>query len=676
MRLAVFRTIVSIIMNSFLNKSGTLVCAALAINLTATADEAPIGQLEPYIVSVGPRAIPLSEFSSPVNVLQGADIARQGAPTLGAALEGQAGVTSTGFTAGVSRPVIRGFGGPRVKITSSGIETIDASATSPDHGVPTEAILSERVEVLRGPSTLLYGGSGIGGVVNVVGRELPRQAGDGSLSGALDFRHDTVSDGETGTGYLNYGTEQWALALTALQRRSADYKLPDSAEEDRLDNSLVETDQFSLGGSWFFTPEDFLGFSYSSYDSNYGVPGDEDIAIDLERQQWEAELQVVDPIDLLDVLRVRFGYTDYKHSEFEGDESPTVFDREAWELRAEGAHGALGLFDQGVVGVQLGHSDYAAGGLTVPSTTQSQALFFNEHIHNGSLHYEFGGRIERQTIDAEGSVNPDYQDLASSVAASVIWDIDAANTLALSVNRSQRHPNETELYSNGPHHAMGQYSTGNADLEMETAYGIDLTWRSDQASWSSSVSVFYTLFDDYIFNENQNEVVDENGDEPGDGDGEELNAYKYTATDAEFYGFEAELDLVLHRSVNSELIWGFMADTVHATDRDSGENLPRIPAMRLGSHLDLSWQDWAAKLDYRYAFKQSDLAATESETASYSLLNLALNRRIDFSAGYTLTLYVQANNLLDKSIRYHSAYNKEDVMQPGRNFAVGGRFEF
>lgn len=672
-------------MHNFLYKSGTFVCAALATNLTAAPGEVPVGELEPYVVSAGPQSMPLSEFSSPVTVLQGSEIARAGASTLGAALAGQPGVSSTGFAAGASRPVIRGFGGPRVRVLNSGIETIDASATSPDHGVAAEALLSERIEILRGPSTLLYGGSGIGGVVNVVGREMPRQPGVETLTGALDFRHDTVSDGETGMGYLNYGTEQWALSATALQRRLGDYKLPDGAsDEDRLDNSFVETDQFSLGGSWFFTPENFLGLSYSGYESLYGIPGhgdpgDEVVSIDLERQQWEAELQLVDPVDLFDVARVRFGYTDYQHAEIEGATTGTVFDREAWELRAEGGHGAIGLFDRGVLGVQLNHSDYAANGAEAfirSSTTQSQALFLNEHIHGESLHYEFGGRLERQTVDREGS---DYQDWATSLALSAIWDIDAANTLALSVNRSQRHPNETELYANGPHLATEQYSLGQANLEVETAYGVDLTWRSHQANWSSSVSLFYTRFEDYIFNESLGFETDAAGvraGDPGFDATEALDTYRYRAVDAEFYGFEAELDVVLHRSGDSELVWGFMADAVRATDLDSGESLPRIPPIRLGSHLDLSWDDWAAQLDARYAFRQSDAAVEERETAAYLLLNLELNRRIDFPGGTALTLYLQASNLLDETIRYHTAFNKEELIQPGRSFALGGRFEF
>ena len=655
-------------MHSFLYKSGTLACVALTSNLTALAMDAPVGQLEPYVVSAGPQSTPLSEFSSPVTVLEGDEIARKGAATLGAALDGQPGVSSTGFAAGASRPVIRGFDGPRVRVLNSGIETIDASATSPDHGVAAEALLSERVEVLRGPSTLLYGGSAIGGVVNVVGRELPRQPGTKALTGALDFRHDTVSDGETGTGYVNYGTEQWALSVTALQRRLGDYKLPDGAsDEDRLDNSFVETDQFSLGGTWFFAPENFLGFSYSGYDSQYGVPGHDDeegVYIDLERQQWDAELQLVDPIDLFEVVRVRLGYTDYAHAEIEDGVAETEFNREAWELRAEGGHGVFGVFDQGVIGLQVNHSDYAPSSeFMEPSTTQSQAFFLNEHIHADVMHYEFGARLERQTIDTDGD-GSDYQDWATSLAASAIWDIDAANTLALSVNRSQRHPNETELYANGPHHATAQYSLGRDDLEMETAYGIDLTWRSNQENWSSSVSVFYTLFDNYIFNKDL------------EYDTADLHTYRYTATDAEFYGVEAELDFVLQRSADSEVILGFMADSVSAKDRDNGGNLPRIPPMRIGTHLDMSWQDWAGQVELRYAFKQNELAAEETETKGYTLLNMELNRRIDFASGYALTLYLQANNLLDKTIRYHSAYNKDDVIQPGRNFALGGRFEF
>ena len=136
--------------------------------------EQPVYQLEDFVVSAGPVARSVDDFASPFSSLDSEEIQQNSGSSIGELLEGQPGVSSTSFGGAASRPVIRGFDGARVRILDSGIEALDASSISVDHAVATEALLLERVEILRGPSTLLYGSSAIGGVVNMIGREIPR----------------------------------------------------------------------------------------------------------------------------------------------------------------------------------------------------------------------------------------------------------------------------------------------------------------------------------------------------------------------------------------------------------------------------------------------------------------------------------------------------------------------
>jgi len=673
-------------MNHFFLKSGALVCTALgfAHMINAESSEEAVYQLDDYIVSAGPNLRSIADYAAPVNVVTAAEISRQGGNSLGAVLDWQPGVCSSSFGAGVSRPILRGFDGPRVRILDAGIDTMDASDTSPDHAVTLEPLLTERVEVLRGPSTLLYGSSAIGGAVNVIGKEMPRQRVDPKgYEGGLEARRDSVSGGDTLAGYATVGDADWALTITAVDRDAADYEIPADAQEedaggDTLENSFVETEQYSVGASWFFSDENRIGFSFSNYETRYGVPGhghdeeeeeeeeehhdEEAVAIDMERKRYDVELELVDVNDWIEALRLRLGYTDYEHSE--GD---TVFEREGWELRAEAAHTPWRVIDEGVIGVQFSDVDFSALGeesFTPASTTKSQALFVSEHIHGEVLHYEFGGRIERTDI-AEDEEQRSYDELAISLAAGATWHIDEQNSLSLVLQRSQRNPTSTELYAEGPHFATSQYEFGDANLKQETAYGVDLTYRATHENWQAEVSLFYTYFDDYIFSEEQEgEEIDE------------LHVYDFVAIDAEFYGLEAQLDYTLAKTQGSQLLLSLMGDWVHATNEDTGDDLARMPPMRIGSRLSWATGNWDSGVELRYAFEQDNTGPEETSTDDYLKLNLDVNYRLDLGDAITAVLFARAENLLDEEIRHHTSFIKEEAALPGRNFTIGARVEF
>jgi iron complex outermembrane receptor protein len=677
-------------MNHFFLKSGALVCIALgsAHIINAESSEETVYQLDDYIVSAGPNLRSIRDYAAPVNVVTAQELTRQSGGSLGAVLDWQPGVSSSSFGAGASRPILRGFDGPRVRILDAGLEAMDVSDTSPDHAVTLEPLLTERVEVLRGPSTLLYGSSAIGGAVNVIGKEMPRQRVDPKgYEGALEARRDTVSGGDTLAGYATVGDDDWALTITAVDRDADDYEIPgdaqeDDAEGDTLENSFVETEQYSVGASWFFSEDNRIGFSFSNYETRYGVPGhghhegeeeeeeehdEESVAIDMERKRYDMELELVDVNDWIEALRLRLGYTDYAHSELEGGEVGTVFEREGWELRAEAAHSPWWVIDEGVIGLQVSDVDFSAEGaeaFTPQSTTKTQALFVSEHIHGDVLHYEFGGRMERTDI-AEDKNQRSYDELAISLAAGATWHIDEANSLALVLQRSQRNPTSTELYAEGPHLATSQYEFGDADLKQETAYGVDLTYRTTQENWQAEVSLFYTYFDDYIFSEErEDEKIDE------------LHVYDFNAIDAQFYGIEAQLDYTLIENEGNRVLLSLMGDWVHATNEDTGDDLARMPPMRIGSRLSWATGNWDSGVELRYAFEQDNTGPEETSTDDYLKLNLDVNYRLDLGDGITAVLFARAENLLDEEIRHHTSFVKEQAALPGRNFTIGARVEF
>ena len=373
---------------------------------------------------------------------------------------------------------------------------------------------------------------------------------------------------------------------------------------------------------------------------------------------------------------MRFGYTDYEHVEGAGDEAST-FERESWELRAEAAHDNWAIFSGGIFGVQLNDADFQAIGEEIegidggssfgpPSTTRSQAFFFSEQIdNNGSdLRFDIGGRIERQTIDVEGN-SDDYSDSSISLGFSSIWKINEGNSLALSLQRTERHPNATELYSAGPHLATSQYQNGDEDLEKETAYGVDLTYRHRRDGWGATASIFYTYCENHIFDELQPEE-----------ELKELQVYNYAATDALFYGFEAELDYIAYRAGDTTVRLGVLADYVVAENRDNNEGLPRIPPFRLGGKAELEHGNWNAGVLLRRSFNQNDTAPRESDTDGFTELEADLSYSYDLGKGMLLTAFARANNLLNEEIRHHTSFIKDNAPRPGRNFTIGARVEF
>ena len=679
--------------------------------------EQPVYQLEDFVVSAGPIARSVDDYAVPVTTLDASALRSKNANSLGELLDGQPGVSASSFGGAVSRPVIRGFDGARVRILDSGIEALDASSISVDHAVATEALLLERVEILRGPSTLLYGSSAIGGVVNMIGREIPRSpvSEAGKVEGGFKTSYDSASSGETTQGHIKAGGENWAMSVTGLTRDNDDYEIPGHAESEPgvgeeangiLENSFIETDSYSIGNTWFFNGGSYFGLSYSNYNSLYGVPGhsheDEHVEVpgapeeeeaptivDLERTRYDAEMVLIEPLDWIKAARVRFGRTDYMHVESEGEHA-TRYDNEGWELRGEIAHDSFASFDQGVVGIQFADSDFSAIGeeaFTPGSNTQNQAIFISEHIHNGDLHWEFGARVENQTVDPDDqAVVPagqarnlgSYSDNALSLGVSAIWNFAENQSLTLSLQRSQRHPTSTELYSLGAHIATDQYEFGDPNLGLETAHGIDLRHDYSAGNWSTTVTAFYTTFNDYINSRNlgtQTTITNDEVDSPHFGESVDYDNYQFEAVDALFYGFEAEANYIAYKSAGSTVTVGLLADYVRATNEDDNTNLPRITPMRIGGKLRIENGPWAVGALLRQNFKQSKNAEFESETGLFTELQFNLSHNIELEGG-ELTLFAQGRNLLDEDIRRHTSFIKDKAPLPGKSVNVGLSYKF
>lgn len=657
---------------------------AIALTLAPSAWAAKPVELQSTVVSASALASQRHEMSAPAEVLEGDALVLRRESTIGETLDSLPGVRSSSFGAGVSRPVIRGLDGARVKVLSDGVDVLDASTISPDHAVGIEPLLSERIEVLKGPASLLYGGGAIGGVVNVIDRKIPTYVPADGYEGELELRANSVANQGEGVFGLTAGSGPFAVRVEGVKRQADPYEIPGSP--DKQDGSYNDNDSYTLGGS-FIGERGYLGLAFGEQNRRYGLlghehadchehdPGDwhcgghghahdeEEEAtpyIDMHQKRWDLRGELSDPLPGFERARLRVGHSDYQHREVEGGEVGTRFENQATDARLELTHQPLAGW-RGVVGAQTLHRDFAALGeeaYVPPTLTRNHGVFLLEEYRAGDWRYEIGLRREWQDISAEDA--RDVRHSGTSVSAGTVWTFAPEYSLGLSLSRSQRLPSAEELFANGPHAATRTVELGNPELDEETSHNLEISLRKFTGRVGFDLSLFRNQVDDFIH-------AADTGEDIGGG----YRLIEYRQDDALLYGIEGELRVQLSDATGVALF----GDHVRAKLRDGGD-LPRIPAGRIGVRLQQAFSPaLSGQLEAYRVLRQKDYAAYESETAGYSMLGAGL--AYTGAVGRTdYQLYLKANNLLDEKAREHSSFLKDEVLLPGRNFTAGVRLSF
>jgi len=665
----------------------------LASVFTVPAALAQHADLEEIVVTASPLRSSALQLAQSAIVLAGDDLARNVGTSLGESLASQPGVTASYFGPKASRPIIRGLSGERVLMLLDGVSALDVSNLSPDHSVAVEPLLADQIEILKGPTTLLYGSGAVGGVVNTVDGRIPTRKDREPLAGGLELRADTANEERSIAGRLDGAVGSFAWHVDGYSRETGDIEIPgldwsralireEEAEGEPIEatrgsvpNSDSESDGVTAGFAWIGELS-LVGFSWGRAETNYGLPGpgehahgEEEGALEEEEEEAVRIDQAADRFDfkaewrelggLLDSVELRAAYTDYEHDELEGDEIGTSFDQTGLDTRLHLGHRAIAGWT-GTLGVQYTDVDIEAVGAEAyipPSQTTGLAAFLVEQQRFGDWTVDLGGRIERQEIDVETAAR-DYDGTAFSAAAGLLWNVASDLTLALHLTHSERHPQAAELYSDGPHLAVRRFEIGDERLDIETANTVDFGLRrSGSVTWRASL--FYSDFSDYIY-------PLATGDEE---DG--LPVYVYRQDDAEFYGAEGEIDLPLWRNDRRGLRAQLGADYVRGKLQGGG-NLPQMPPLRITAALEYDAGPLHSVLGAAWYDDQDKLADNELPTDSYTLVDFEVTYRWD-RWGPGVLLFVKGSNLLDEEARRHVSPLKDYVPLPGRSFLVGLR---
>ena len=629
------------------------------------------------------------EFAQSIEVLHGEELERKTSNTIGETVSDELGVSSTYFAPGASRPIIRGLGSNRVRVLENGIDSLDASSVSEDHAVSIESYFAEQIEIIRGPSALRYGPGAIGGVVNVLNNRLPQDLSRGPFEFDGLVEHATVSDGTTAAAEMNGAYDSFAWNLNGLTRDTNDYDINGYANEEErenrgtLKNSDVEVDNYGAGTSYINEDTGMIGFAFSRYDTDYGVPGAEegDIRIDLKQYRYETQAELFNPFESVERISLRTTYNNYTHDEVEEDgEIATTFDNEELESRLELTH-IINEYWKNAFGLQYNDREFSAVGeeaFIQPLDEERYGLFAISRYQTEPWDLEGGIRFDRDEFDPDNGDDEDFNVFSVSFGAQRML----ANDMQLNyfLARTERAPQETALYADGPHLATLTFEIGSTDIDEETSYNFEIGVEQTKSDYTWGINAYYNRIDDYIYLAS----VDSNGDgiaDRVDEDGNldpagELLLGIYENEDAEFYGIEAEFIKQLINNDKLDVRGRLFGDYVRAEFRSSSAgNVPRIPTGRIGLGFEGFVDTWNGNIDLIYVADSHNEADLETDTDGYTMLNTSLTKTIEAGNSY-FDLFVRGENLLDEDARQHSSFTKDRVVLPGRGLVLGATLEF
>ncbi len=678
--------------NSMTSRPALVLAAAagcVALGGTAAAQTPPGARdvvVDDVIVTGAPFGVTDRASLLAVDVLDEEDLAVAPAATLGDLVSGLPGVRSTSFAPGASRPVIRGLSGPRVQVLTNGLGMIDASSVSPDHQVAVDPGEARRIEIVRGPSTLVFGGSAIGGVVNIIDDRIPSER-PGGVDGHVSAQASTVDDGASFGARLKAAAGPLVLTIDGFSRESSDYAIPVFAESRaRLDaegeapgdertvpNTFVRLDQYGAGLGWI-GPRGFIGASVKHVDTRYGVPGHAHqpappapeggaggVSIGLEQTRYDLRGELTFEAGPFSAARLSAGRADYAHTEFEGAEIGTRFISDGAEARLELVQRERGGW-QGVIGAQGLRRTFDAVGdeAYVPRTEiAEQGLYAVQRLDRGGLGVEGGLRLDRRSLESLAGER-DFSNVSAS--AGLFLRPTAPLFLGLSLARNERAPSEVELFARGPHAATGAFEVGNIDLDSEVATSVEATVHYAQGPFEFDLHAYAADYDHFI------DLRPTGVDDVDSG----LPVFDYVQTDADFRGFEAEAEYRLWESGDRGLTLTGAADRVRASTALGPA--ARIPPWSATAGLEWASRRFDAGLGVRRVGGQDRTAAFERPTAGYTLVSLKgalrpFDRR-------NLTVFAEASNLTDAEAREHASFQKDIAPLPGRSLRAGIAWRF
>jgi iron complex outermembrane receptor protein len=611
--------------------------------------------------------------------------------------------------------MIRGMDSDRIKILQNGVNNLDASNLSFDHGVSIDPLIIEQIDVIRGPATLLYGGGAVGGVVNAIDHRIPKEKLEG-ITGRGEVRYGGANLEQSNAAVVDVGTGNFVMHFDAYNRDSKNLRIPGNAISNRLEstqvwdptingdgggvfeggyttypanhgrkkllNSQSETRGGAVGASMIFD-KGYAGVSYAKHQTKYGSVKEPGILLDMDTDRIDFASEIKDLGRFFERAKFKAAYTDYRHHEMDAVEIHTTFKNRGIDGTFELAHvPLLGL--KGVIGTQFDSGKFDAIGheAFIPnSKTNSQSLYVYEELPLNQHKITFGLRHGNHEVESKGGGeegrfgNPSKKKFNTNNAAiGGLYALNEQWSLTANLSHNERAPSYFELFANGVHTATGVYEEGQSNLKKEKSNGLDgqIRWKSGQDSLT--LGAYFNKFSNFIG------LLSTNIGGEGHNEEEEVITYKkstFSGIKAEFKGVELEGKTML----TDYLQFNVRGDYVDAKDKTNGGYVPRISPLKLGAGLKYEFDRFGARLDVLHAFKQNRVATnynyeTGKELITDAYTNVSMMATYKLPTQLNLEAFTRANNLLDEEIREHTSFLKDIAPMGGRSIMFGLRGGF
>ncbi len=604
------------------------------------------------------------EAIATVTTLGSNDIVTKASVGLGDVLDNESGISKRSAGPGASRPVIRGFDGDRVKVAADGISAGSLGSQSGDHSEPIDTLSLERIEVVKGPATLLYGSNAIGGVVNAIsGHDEGSHPG---VRGYFSTIGSTNSSQAAVSGGIEYGIKNWSFWSNGSGQRTSDYSA--GGDFGEVQNTFTRSAS-GTGGVGYYAKKGFFNTSYTFYQSRYGIPLDfreEDPEVRSLRL-WRNNVKFNFGYNELDSfvtgLKFTVDLSNYRHQEIADGEVGTTFRNRLYSYR--------GIFDQKKTGVLTGrfglegfYRNYSTTGNEVlidgPVKQNSFSVFGLEELKFERVSLQLGGRVENNTYNPVNNDLPNRSFTGLSAAAGARFELWKGGAFVANYSHGYRAPSMEELYNFGSHDGTLTFEVGNPNLRPEISNGIDLSIRQRNKRITAEANFFYYAFRDFVFLAPTGEIDKESGFAIGE----------YLQADSRFTGTELSLEFTANKYLN--ILTGL--DYVNAELAD-GRPLPRIAPLRGRVGLDLHYENLSIKPEFVAVGDQDRVFANETPTPGYGVFNISGSYIIP-SKHVAHIFTVNAFNLGNRLYYNHVSFIKDISPEIGRGIRFGYTVRF
>ncbi len=661
-------------------------------------------------VTITARDLASSSLLVPAQQLSGAALTQRQGSTLGETLDNLPGIANSSFGPNVGRPIIRGMEGDRIRILQNGGANMDMSGLSNDHAVPIDPLTTERIEVLRGPATLLYGGSAIGGVVNVIDNRIARERmfdEKGGVTGKAEVRAGGAANERSTGAMIEAGNDRFVLHVDAFDRTTQNLRVPQemncvaegvaTPSGRRVCNAASNSRGAAVGGTLLFD-RGYLGVSTSEYRSTYGTVAEPTVSIGMLRRHHVMEGLVRD-VGVFQDVKLQWGHTNYTHTEFDEAVAGTRFDNKGYELRLDARQRSVklseGLTLEGTTGIQRERNNMQALGderFLPPSLTESTGFFTYQALKTTWGQLSAGARTESVQVQSFEAIGPNSENAAqtkkfqpTSFALGALRNLrkgEAQNgwQLTTHLSSSQRAPKDYELFAHGQHVATAAYEIGQPANGLEKGTQLDVGAEWKQGSHKFGVTAFASQFSNYLALRPTTLADPTGGDLP---------VYRFEGVRARFHGIESTAKmrmvgghdaLLSPNAARGAMDLEIRADVVNAQDLTNNTPMPRIAPMRLGADALWSRQAWGVRLGFMHAAAQNRVPEGNVATAGYTLWNAGLNYHMHQGPTHWL-LFAKLDNITNK-LAYSSTSVLTQTMGAyappiaGRSLKVGAQVSF